>query len=281
MPTMMPYSHYPMMPPVMDKGYGKGGPCLPPPPPQHTRLPTAHAASAWMPNLPNMQMMPTPTPPMMPMPSAPMEADQRSAQQAQRNLNKLLTAMKKEEDTLSPNLQAMAHTMQKKDERDSTGGAMSAVKSLGDAKEALLEAENARAQLVSQCKTFLQQSVVKWQEFTAQFQTSEVAHQERIQNARLNVRRAQRRFDHASKIVKVGEEAVEISDEESENEEVKDEEMPADETACKIHEGMNSIVSSLKELSESADQLEQRVKRPRKTIEEEAAMPSFGKAGVT
>ena len=57
--------------------------------------------------------------------------------------------MKKEEDTLSPNLQSMAHEMQKKDERDNTMATISAVKGLGDAKEALLEAENARARSLS------------------------------------------------------------------------------------------------------------------------------------
>ena len=281
----MPFQTAPMLHPALDKGYGKGGYApmmqpLPPPPPQHHPAPHAAAPPSWM---ASMQMMAVPTPPAQPKPPTASDADQKAAQQAQKNLNKLLNAIKKEEDNLPPNLQAMAHDMQKKDDRDSTRGAMTAVKSLGDAKEALLEAEVARSQLVSQWKSFLQQSTVKWQEFTAQFQNAEVAHQERIQSARLAVKRAQRRFDYASKIVKIGDgdEAQEISDEESEEMDIKEEEMPPDETASKIHEGMNSIVSSLKELSESADQLEQRVKRPRKALEEETAQPSFGKAGVS
>ena len=97
------------------------------------------------------------------------------------------------------------------------------------------------------------------------------------------MKRAQRRFDYASKIVKIGDgdEAQEISDDESEEMDIKEEDMPVDETASTIREGMNSIVSSLKELSESADQLEQRVKRPRKALDEETAQPSLGKAGVS
>ena len=81
-------------------------------------------------------------------------------------------------------------------------------------------------------------------------------------------KRAQRRFDYASKIVKIGdgEEAQEISDEEFEKLEMREDDMP---------------VTSLKELSESADQLEQRVKRPRKTIDEETAQPFLSKAGVS
>ena len=261
----MPYPTAPLMHPVMDKGYGKGGFQHMMQPLPHQGPPPTAGPSSWMPNL---QMMATPAPPAMPKQPTVSDADQKTAQQAQKNLNKLLNAIKKEEeDNLPPNLQAMAHDMQKKDEGDNTRGAMSAVKSLGN-EEALLQAENVRAQLVSQRKTFLQQSVVKWQEFTAQLQASEVADQERIQQARLVVKRAQRRFDYASKIVKIGdgEEAQEISDEEFEELEMREDDMP---------------VTSLKELSESADQLEQRVKRPRKTIDEETAQPFLSKACVS
>ena len=220
-------------------------------------------APTWAPNL---QMMPIPVPPAVPTPTP----DARPESQAQKNLNKLLSAMKKEEDTLSPNLQTMAHQMQKKDERNSTQATISAAKELGDAKEALLEAENSRAQLLSQWKTFLQQSVVKWQEFTAQFQASEAAHQTKIQQARLKVKRSQRRFDHASKSITTGEDQAHvISDEEQEESEEAEDNSNNDEGANKIHEGMSSIVTSLRVLSESADQLEQRVKRPRKNPDEE------------
>ena len=70
----------------------------------------------------------------------------------------------------------------------------------------------------------------------------------------------------------------------SDDEEAEDltEEMSVDareESAQKIHEGMSSIVTSLEELSSSADQLEQRVKRPRTSIEEVQPVKSFGKAG--
>ena len=184
---MMPYHQQGAMPVMMDKGYGKGvgmpGPTpMPPIQPPPTPLPsgmTPTPQSAWV---PNMQMMPIPVPPAL-RASSNDTAEQRAEASAQKKLNKFLAAMKKEEDTLSPSLQTMAHTMQKKDERYHTKN--------GDAKEALLEAESARAQLVSQWKMFLQQSVVKWQEFTAQFQASEIADQEKIQSARLMVKKAQ------------------------------------------------------------------------------------------
>ena len=272
-PMMVPYHQPPMMPPMMEKGFGKGMgypapmPPLPPPLAPPSSQPSNSApvmqAPTWAPNL---QMMPIPVPPAVPTPTP----DARPESQAQKNLNKLLSAMKKEEDTLSPNLQTMAHQMQKKDERNSTQATISAAKELGDAKEALLEAENSRAQLLSQWKTFLQQSVVKWQEFTAQFQASEAAHQTKIQQARLKVKRSQRRFDHASKSITTGEDQAHvISDEEQEESEEAEDNSNNDEGANKIHEGMSSIVTSLRVLSESADQLEQRVKRPRKNPDEE------------
>ena len=151
----------------------------------------------------------------------------------------------------------------------------------------LLEAENARAQLLTQWRSFLQQSVVKWREFTANFQASESAHQQGVQAARLEVRKAQRAFDQASKKEQTGkEDTVEVSDEE--DAEVTDDIMedPHNESVQRIHQGMTSIVTSLEELSTSADQLEQRVKRPRtsategETAASQAAQPPFGKAGA-
>ena len=286
-PMMIPYHQPPLMPNVMDKGFGKGigfsspmppmPPPLAPPPSQQSSSMPAMQAPTWA---PNMQMMPIPVPPAVPV----QVPEPKPESEAQRNLNKLLLAMKKEEDTLSPNLQTMAHQMQKKDERNSTQATISAAKELGDAKEALLEAENARAQLLSQWKTFLQQSVVKWQEFTAQFQASEAAHQNKIQQARLKVKRSQRRFDHASKSITTGEDATThvISDEEQDESEETEDTFNQEDGANKIHEGMTSIVTSLKVLSESADQLEQRVKRPRKNPDADMGEGEpFGRPGVS
>ena len=111
---------------------------------------------------------------------------------AQQQLNRLLKEMMKEEDNLSPHLQSIAHEIQKQGEKSSIKNLSSAVPALGDAKQELLEAESARAQMLSQWKTFLQQSVVKWREFTASFQASESAHQQGLQAARYAVKRLRR-----------------------------------------------------------------------------------------
>ena len=57
--------------------------------------------------------------------------------------------------------------------------------------------------------------------------------------------------------------AVISDDDMNESEHKEDEEIPRDENAQKIQEGLNQVVSSLAELSESADKLEPKPKRPR------------------
>ena len=226
---------------------------------------------------------------MMPFPAAPAptavpvpQEDPAREGKAQKNLNRLLKEMKKEEDTLSPNLQSMAHEMKKQDEKSNMQGLHTAVRALGYAKDELLEAENARVQLLTQWKHFLQQSVIKWKEFTMNFQASDSAHQANVHAARLAVRKAQRAFDLASKREHIGKnEPWPVSDEEEETTEDMSVD-PKEESAQKIHDGMSSIVTSLEELSSSADLLEQRVKRPRTSgTGDEAQVQSFGKAGDT
>eukprot|EP00435_Cladocopium_sp_Y103_P061385 s483_g23.t1 len=259
-------------------GYGKGMPPPPTAPPPGQFGPPASSPS-WAPNL---QMMPTPVP-FVPVATAEEVEEQQAEMKAQQKLNQLLGAMKKEGDSLSPNLQSMAHQMQKKDERENTKGVCDAAQRLGKMKEKLLDAEQARATYLSQWKTFLQQSVTKWQEFSTQFNATDSAHQAAIRAAHLDVRKAQKKFDQSTRrdLAKSGDSKVEeISDEEEEPE--MDVEALREGSAQKIQDGMQVIVSSLVELSESADQLEQRVKRPRKAKEDEAkpegevSGPSFG-----
>ena len=287
-PMMMQFPPMPMT--GMEKGTGKSMPVptaapptmvLPPPPPANPPPGTTgigpKAMSAWP---AFTQMAPFPTAPATSSTTT-LQVDPKAEGEAQKKLNRLLQEMKKEEDSLSPNLQSMAHEMKKQDEKNHMQGLHAALRSLGQAKDELLEAENARAQLLSQWKTFLQQSVVKWREFTASFQASDTAHQESVHTARLNVKQAQRCFDLATKKDQSNSGKPQVISDDEEPEDFS-EEMTVDtreESAQKIHEGMSSIVASLEELSSSADQLEQRVKRPRTSVEEPPPVKSFGKAG--
>ena len=167
MPPFMPYpqmmpQYPPMMmqpplpPPMNDKGAGKGSvsPSM--------MMPTASMAppggrtstGPTMPRGPNGQMMQFPMPPMgsSSAPACSPNAQNTTNGPAQQQLNRLLKEMMKEEDNLSPHLQSIVHEIQKQGEKSSIKNLSSAVPALGDAKQELLAAESARAQMLSQWK---------------------------------------------------------------------------------------------------------------------------------
>lgn len=229
-------------------------------------------------------------PPQQQAPSSPETEDHKLETSAQQKLNKIMKAAKKEEH-LSPEFQTLVQTEKKKDDKESTNNLLAAVRAHGKAKEALMEVEGSRMQLWSQWRTFLQQSVIKWKEYTGQFQASEAAFHTRMQEATANLRKAQRRVDIAKKRADAtaGDEEVQYvtDDEMEESEACEDSDIPRDENAQKIQEGLDQVVSSLTVLSESADKLEPKTKRPRTREEENPggakasqAMQPFGKAGA-
>lgn len=228
-------------------------------------MPTPMPAMQSMPFVPpavETQAMP------MPQPAPPELLDQeeyKAALSAQQKLNKIMKAAKKEEN-LSPEFQSLVQTEKKKDDKESTNNLLAAVRAHGRAKEALMEVEGSRMQLWAQWRTFLQQSVKKWTEYTSNFQASEAAFQKRMQEATLNLRKAQRRVDLAKKRADaIEEEGVHYvtDDDMDESEALEEPEIPKDENAIKIQEGLDQVVSSLTVLSESAEKLEPKTKRPR------------------
>ena len=270
MPSFMPFQammpHYPPMmmqpplppPPLIDKGVGKG-------PGSTATTSGVVPAGPAMPWGANAQMMQFPMPPMgPPMPTCSTSTTEAlsGAKQdgpAQQQLNRLLKEMKKEEDKLSPHLQSIAHEIQtrfrSKARRAASRTFLLQFVPIGDAKQDLLEAENARAQMLTQWKQFIQQSLTKWREYTASFQASESAHQQGVQAARHVVRRAQKAFDVASKREQAGKDGtytISDSDTEPADDVMED---PHGDGVQRVQDGMNSIVASLEELSSSADQL--------------------------
>eukprot|EP00435_Cladocopium_sp_Y103_P051570 s1196_g16.t1 len=292
------YWHQPVPVPYQQqwdgKGKGKSGPVAvpmhqaspPPPPPPMLMMPPmmptvaqpTPQAMPWTPSsttsMPSMPYMPpametTYQPTMTPGQLDPAVKEEQIAElKAQQKLNKIVKASKKE-DNLSPEFQALMHEEQEKDNKEIGRSMHAAVTALQKAKEQVLEIENSRLQLMSQWKVFLHQSVAKWQEYTAQFQASEGAFQQQLQIATTNVKKAQRRFDVAKKrqdAVDLDDgTAVIISDEDADDIEI--EELKKDENAERIHEGLQQVVTSLTVLSESADKLEPKAKRPRREDE--------------
>ena len=213
--------------------------------------------------------------------------DQLIGMKVQKKLDKIVKAAKKEEN-LSAEFQSLVHAEMKKDNKECSRNLHTAVTALDKAKEAQLEVENARMQLWSQWRVFLQQSVIKWKEYTAQFQAAETAFQAQALDAHMNLKKAQRRLDIAKRRMDADnkEEAYAVSsEEETEDMDSKEEtEITKDENAQKIQEGLKQVVTSLEVLSESADKLEPKAKRPRKEEGDgEQPWPSmqpFGRAGA-
>lgn len=223
-------------------------------------------------------------PPVLAVPKIEPTEDQVIGMKVQEKLNKIVKAAKKEEN-LSAEFQSLVHAEIKKDNKECSRNLHTAVTALDRAKEAQLEVEAARQQLWSQWRVFLHQSVSKWKEYTAQFQAAETAFQVQTQEANLNLKRAQRRLDVAKKRMDADnkEEAFSVSsEEETEEMDLKEE---VDESAQKIQEGLKQVVTSLEVLSESADKLEPKAKRPRKDGEGDGDQPHwpsmqpFGRAG--
>lgn len=254
-------------------------------------------------HMPMMQQMPVMAPspettflgqpPATVMPKVAPNEEQTVGRKIQQKLNKIVNAAKKEEH-LSPEFQDLVHAEMKKDNKERSRNLHTAVTALDKAKEAQLEVENARLQLWGQWRLFLQQSVVKWKEYTTQFQTAETAFQQQAQDAHWNLKRAQKHLDIAKKRMDADDKedaCLVSSEEETEEMDAKEEgEIGRDENALKIQEGLHQVVTSLEVLSESAEKLEPKAKRPRKTEEEGGdgqrsyspypSMAPFGKAGA-
>jgi hypothetical protein len=213
-------------------------------------------------------MIGQPPPPVVPKPLV--SEEHLIGMRVQQKLNKIVQAAKKEEN-LSPEFQSLVHAEMKKDNKECSRNLHTAVTALDKAKEAQLEMENARQQLWSQWRVFLQQSVIKWKEYTAQFQE----YTAQALESQTTLKRAQRRLDLAKKRMdaddKDGTYTV-SSDEETEDVDSKEEtDLVKDENAQKIQEGLHQVVTSLETLSESAEKLEPKAKRPRKAEEEAGA----------
>ena len=99
----------------------------------------------------------------------------------------------------------------------------------------------------------------------------------KMQEATNTLRRAQRKVDWAKKrtnTIGVDGVAQVISDDDMDEQEPKDEEeLPRDENAQRIQEGLNQVVTSLVDLSHNAEKLEPKPKRPRTKEEEDIAGP--------
>eukprot|EP00435_Cladocopium_sp_Y103_P042337 s676_g11.t1 len=272
----------------LGKGMSKGGPQYqvqeasppPPPPPMLMAPQMIPQVPPWtpqmVPTMPSMPYMPPAreTAHQQPGPTAPTDPSVKiellAEMKAQQKLSKICKAAKKE-DNLSPEFQAPVHEEQKKDNKECGCNMQGAVTALQTAKKDVLEIENARVQLMSQWRLFLQHSVAKWQRVYCSVPglreclptTASTGHYE-CQESSEEIRHSQEKSRCSGH---GGEEIHTISDDETE--EMEQVELPTDENAQRIQEGMAQVVSSLQILSESAEKLEPHAKRQRKEGEDQ------------
>ena len=282
----------PVPPPVPQKGAGKGAHAsapahsqlLAPPPPPPAFLTPSHQAPA-------SQLAQTVAVPetaasdnagFAPAAAAPTEAEVR--------LKSLMRELRKApEEKLTPAIQEeMKKNMQREQDMDAKG-LHRALNDVKKARRAVSSAMSARAKLITDWKTFLQQSVETWKEYTLMFQTQEKTLQDNLVAAQEGLAQAKKSFEEQSDALR--ESGIQdISDEDKEN--VNTEEVMEYETTKRIHEGLSTVVSSLQELTDRAEIEEQQAKRQRRAVEapdEDAgdatslsslpSMQPFGKAG--
>ena len=162
------------------------------------------------------------------------------------------------------------------------------VSTLGKARKELEEAHAARLNLHASWRSFLAQQVHMWQTYTENFQKQESALAERVEAAHKTLEMAKADLVSSKKSLGEGiaEDAMTISDEESENKEV------SQGNAQKTTDGMNNLANTLESLKAQAAQVvedeQKSVKRPRLSapsepvagqLPSEELPPSFQQAG--
>ena len=224
--------------------------------------------------------------------SAVMQPGQSSAQpsQAEKHLQNILGALRKSEDTWTPEVQMAVQEVKLETEEVSLQQVQNSAAELRHARKAVADAEAARLRLITSWRTFLQYSVARWQEYNQLFQGQETEAQTQLAAAKEQLHNAQKKFGETSKAIRSGAGHHVISDDDAENGEktTHDDEMK-DEATQKIAIGLTQVVSSLQQLSEHAEAEERKSKRLRKDVDGDdgtvvhkslPSMQPFGKAGV-
>ena len=235
-------------------------PLTPPPPPP---LPTA---PQWA-HLQNT-VLPVDTPTTVTSPEA-------------QQLKECVALLNKYEEGLPLEVQSYVQGIKAKDVKRSVKTLHSAVTSMGRSRDELQAAIAARSQMHSTWRTFLADSITRFQAYGQDFATQEEQLVARIQEAKKAFEQAKENLSvEKAKASSLDTSVQEVSDEETE---IKDVVLAAPD---KITESLNHLTSSLEGLRSQAADLEkeeQKHKRPRLADAESAkpgsgdtAMPSFG-----
>eukprot|EP00435_Cladocopium_sp_Y103_P036473 s3265_g9.t1 len=261
----------PQAPMIPQLSQGKGSTGAPPPP----LPPPAVPWNGFGPAVP-MMMMPPPAQTLQPMPiSAPLQMNQfpqHSVPMGAAGLPQapvappLSTPVVSQLDAEQKEFMEMARARQselvadmrqkmqkitKKEGARATKDFHSAVRSHGFARSELEEALQARSNLISEWRAFIQNAVRTWQEYAGLFQQQEINLQKRIQEAQEKFDTAKRQVDESR--IEAGKITIEIKDD---DEEAPKEGLHVQKASDRIRESLEHLTTSLQTLDEQAAKIE-------------------------
>ena len=211
---------------------------LPPPPP----LPTA----------PQWQHLPSVAP------AADSSAPALTAEAQQ--LKECYALLNKHEDGLPQEVQSYIQNLKLKENKRSVKTLHSAVTVMGKARDELQGAIAARSQMHSTWRTFLADSITRFQNYGKDFAQQEENLVARIQAAKQSFEQAKESLSiEKTKASSLQDAVQEVSDDDTE---IKDVVLLAPD---KITEGLNHLATSLQELKSQADTLEKEEQKPQAT----------------
>ena len=187
-------------------------------------------------------------------------------------LKECYALLNKHEDVLPQEVQSYIQNLKLKENKRSVKTLHSAVTVMGKARDELQGAIAARSQMHSTWRTFLADSITRFQNYGKDFAQQEENLVARIQAAKQSFEQAKESLSiEKTKASSLQDAVQEVSDDDTE---IKDVVLLAPD---KITEGLNHLATSLQELKSQADTLEkeeQKHKRPRLAEE-----PFLGCAG--
>ena len=190
----------------------------------------------------------------------------------------------KKKDNLDPELQTLAQEAAQLQSQNATSKLMSAVSKHGDAKTALLEARQARANLHAVWKQYLDTAVHTWKGFLEDFDKEDKKLEDQITAAETGLSTAQENLDEAKQLATAQELREQV-------EEVIDDADMLDKTIRSgpaIREGLSEMLEGLQKLQAQTEEeaVDKAEDRKRQRLEDGSGKPSsvppamqpFGKA---
>ena len=191
-------------------------------------------------------------------------SDSKSENKSEQKLKQVLSALKKHEANLTPELQQIVQESTQAQSQDVTKQLHSAVSKLGQARKALQKLRASRQNLHHVWRSYIADSVTKWQTFCEQFDKQDTELSKQLIEALNTVKLAEVGLESCKKAAKEDKDVEEISDtgmvEISEDENADQ----LDENGAMLKEGLNDMLKNLEALKSHAEaHTEGSNKRPR------------------